>query len=276
MYAFLYAKDQVGALFRDITERKKAEEALKESEARYRSLFSSIGEGFGLHEMLFDSQGVPTDYRFLEVNTGFEKQTGLRAGEILGKTVCEVLPDLEPFWIETYGKVVVTGEPVRFENYDRSLKRYFEVYAFRPVEGRFATIFTDVTERKKVEEALKANERMATIGQTAGMVGHDLRNPLQSIAGEVYLAKSELDSLPDGENKRCLQESIQTIEAQVGYMDKIVSDLQTFVKPVEAKMEIISLRPVITALLAQTDFPKNIQASMQIDDKLIVNAGTSF
>ena len=77
---------------------------------------------------------------------------------------------------------------------------------------------------------------MATIGQTAGMVGHDLRNPLQTITGEVYLAKSELDSLPDGENKGCLQESIQAIEEQIGYMDKIVSDLQTFVKPVEAKI----------------------------------------
>ena len=158
VYAFLYSKDQVGALFRNTTQHKKAEEALKESEERYRTLFSSIGEGFGLHEMIFDSQGVPNDYRFLEVNTGFEKQTGLRASEILGKTVYEVLPDLEPFWIETYGKVVVTGEPARFENYNQSLKRYFEVYAFRPVEGRFATIFTDITERKKAEDTLKEAE----------------------------------------------------------------------------------------------------------------------
>ena len=145
-------------MFKDITEHKKAEVALKESEERYRSLFSSMDEAFALHEILYDSHGVPTDYRFLEINAAFERQTGLKASEIIGKTVCEVLPDLEPFWIETYGKVVVTGEPVRFENFSRSLKRYYEVYAYRPVQDRFAVIFTDITERKKTEEALKQSE----------------------------------------------------------------------------------------------------------------------
>ena len=113
---------------------------------------------------------------------------------------------------------------------------------------------------------------MAAIGQTAGMVGHDLRNPLQSIIGEVYLAKSELDSLPDGENKRCLQESVQAIEEQISYMDKIVSDLQTFVKPVEAQLETINLKPLITSVLAQVDIPKNIQAMTQIQEKVITKA----
>ena len=150
--------------------------------------------------------------------------------------------------------------------------RFYDVHAWKAGGNQVGVIFENITQRIALEKRSQDNERMAAIGQTAGMVGHDLRNPLQSIIGEVYLAKSELDSLPDGENKSCLQESVQAIEEQVGYMDKIVSDLQTFVKPVEAKMEIINLKPVVTALLAQTDFPKNVQASMQIDDKLIVNA----
>jgi PAS domain S-box-containing protein len=149
---------KLAVLFKDITERKKNEEALKESEERYRMLFSSIDEAFALHEMIFDSQGVPSDYRFLEVNGAFERQTGLKANEIIGKTVCEILPDLEPIWIETYGKVVLTGEQVKFENYSRSLKKYFEVFAFRPFQGKFAAIFVDISERKKTEQRLKEKD----------------------------------------------------------------------------------------------------------------------
>ena len=200
---------------RDISKRKQVEEASKESEERYRTLFSRIGEAFALHEMLFDRNGVPNDYRFLEVNGAFEKQTGLRANEIVGKTVREVLSDLEPFWIETYGKVVITGVPVRFENYNQSLNRFYEVYAFRPVPGRFAVLFTDITERVKLRQKLeeytknlellveqrtkqlKDTERLAAIGSTAGMVGHDIRNPLQAMISDAYLLRSELTSTPE-------------------------------------------------------------------------------
>jgi signal transduction histidine kinase len=79
------------------------------------------------------------------------------------------------------------------------------------------------------------------------MVGHDLRNPLQSIIGEVYLAESELKLHPEGEHKRCLQESIQAIAEQIGYMDKIVSDLQVFVRPVDVQKQKVKLKRLIEA-----------------------------
>ncbi len=128
---------------------------------------------------------------------------------------------------------------------------------------------------KLVEERTKQlqdKERMATIGQTAGMVGHDLRNPLQSITGEVFLAKNELKSLPDSEQKNNLQENIEVIAEQINYMDKIVSDLQTFVKPVEVHKQTTDLKQLITALVAQTEILKSIQINMQIDGALTVDA----
>jgi PAS domain S-box-containing protein len=142
-------------VFHDISDRRLAEKTLKQSEERYRTLFSNMDEAFALHEMIFDSQGIPVDYRFLEVNEAFERLTGFKESQIVGKTAREVMPSVEPFWIETYGKVVTTGEPVRFERYDQNTNKHYEVHAFRPVEGRCAVLFNDITERKQLQQRLE-------------------------------------------------------------------------------------------------------------------------
>ncbi len=133
----------------------RAEEALRQSEERYRHLFNSMTEGFSLHEILCDAEGKPYDYRYLEVNPAFEKLTGLKRESLLGQTALEVLPGLEPFWIETYGRVALTGEPAHFEYHTDALGRHYEVFAFRPAEGQFASLFLDVSARREAEEALR-------------------------------------------------------------------------------------------------------------------------
>ncbi len=138
---------------REVT-RHKVEADLRRSEARYQTLFNSVDEGFCLIELLFDEAAKPVDYRFLEMNGAFERQTGL--SRAVGKTALELVPDLEPFWFEMYGKVALTGEPVRFVDEAKAMKRWFDVFAFRP-EGEqiVAVLFTDVTERKQAETVLK-------------------------------------------------------------------------------------------------------------------------
>ncbi len=154
----------------DIAHRQD-EEALRESEERYRTLFSSMSEGFGLHEMIYDDAGKPVNYRFLEINHGFEEQTGLKREDVIGKTVLEVLPDTEPYWIETYGKVASTGESARFESYHGLLDRWYGVYAFSPARGRFAVLFTDITARKKAEEALRESREDLERAQAVAHIG---------------------------------------------------------------------------------------------------------
>jgi PAS domain S-box-containing protein len=136
-----------------LVERQHSEQALRQSEERYRILFDSIDEGFCIIEMIFDENDKPVDYRFLETNPAFERQTGLR--NALGKTMRELEPDHEKHWFEIYGYVALSGEAVRFENSAEMLHRYFDVYAFRfgqPEDRQVAILFNNIIERKKAEE----------------------------------------------------------------------------------------------------------------------------
>ena len=145
----------------DITEHNKAEIALRESESKYRSLFDNMNAGFAYHEIILDENNKPIDYRFLEANPAFEKFTGLKVDQIIGKTVTEVLPGTEndpADWIGKYGKVALTGAPFSFEDYSETINKWYNVSSYSPKKGYFAVTFTDITELKRVEQVLKESE----------------------------------------------------------------------------------------------------------------------
>ena len=144
-------RQKTSMILRDMTEKRKAER-------NYQTLFQEMLNGFALHEIICDASGKPVNYRFLAVNPAFERLTGLKAEQIIGKTVLEALPDTERSWIEIYGRVALTGEPAFFEDYSRTMDKYFEITAFQPEPMRFACIFSDTTDRKKAVEALRQSE----------------------------------------------------------------------------------------------------------------------
>ena len=147
------------AIVQDIIGQKRAEEALRESEFRYRTLFNSIDEGFCIIEVIFDENEKPIDYCFLETNPSFEKQTGLI--NVAGKRMRELAPKHEKHWFEIYGQIALTGQPARFQNRAEQLHRWYDVYAFRygePEKRQVAILFNDITKSKQTEEALRERE----------------------------------------------------------------------------------------------------------------------
>ena len=149
--------ERVVVLFHDETARARAEQAVREREARLSALFSQIDEGYCLAEIVCDADGTPVDYRFLEVNPLFEAMTGLHAAA--GRTALELVPGLESHWVETYARVALGREVLRFEQGSDVMGRWFDVFA-APVDpvGRFALVFRDVTTRHDAEVALRESE----------------------------------------------------------------------------------------------------------------------
>jgi signal transduction histidine kinase/ActR/RegA family two-component response regulator len=155
--------------------------AVNDSEARYQTLFDTLIEGFCTIEMIFDGDGKPVDYRFLEINPAFEKQTGLRNAQ--GKLMRDLAPHHEQHWFDIYGKIALTGEPLRFENEAKALGRFYDVRAYRvggPESRKVAILFSDITESKESQGKLRAQvERMNLLHQITRAVGE--RQDLPSI-----------------------------------------------------------------------------------------------
>jgi PAS domain S-box-containing protein len=160
----------------DITAHKKADEDLRESEKRYRSLFENMLEGFAYCRMLFDGNR-PKDFVYLAVNNAFEKLTGLK--NVAGKKVSEVIPGIKesnPELFEIYGRVALTGKPEMFETFSNAFGGWLSISVYSPGTGYFVAIFDNVTARKKAENELKlfrslidqANDAISVIDPETG------------------------------------------------------------------------------------------------------------
>jgi len=170
---------------------KKASENLKQ----FHELFHHMEQGFALHEMVYDENGNPVDYKFLLINGAFEELTGLKASDCIGKSVLEVLPETEEVWIENYARVAQTGEPLHFQNYSQSVDRYYNVVAYSPSKGHFAVIFSDVTQNVQFEkeliiakEAAVESDRLKTA--FVQNISHEIRTPLNAIVGFSKMLKN--------------------------------------------------------------------------------------
>lgn len=229
----------------EIAHRKRVEAQLRRSEECYRTLFESLDEGFCMIKVLFDEKNKPFDYCFLETNPAFEKQTGLR--DVQGKRVLELIPDLEQYWADVYGKVALTGEPIRFTQYVRGLGKWYDAYAFQinlPEPQTVAILFKDVTERhlaQQQREQLLAQaqfaqaeaERMNSIkDQFLAILSHELRTPLNPILGWAKLLQTRTLS------SEKISEALKTIERNAEMQSRLIDDLLDMATVLNGKLSL--------------------------------------
>lgn len=141
--------------YNDRQNLEEARQSLIKSEEKFRLLYTSMSQGLSLHEVITDESGKVVDYVFLDMNESYTRLLGITREMAIGKRITEVMPKVEPYWIEVLGQVALTGEPMYYENYMAITGGYYATYTYSPKERQFAVLITDMTERKNSEEKLK-------------------------------------------------------------------------------------------------------------------------
>ena len=218
--------EEVVGIVRDITDRKQAEDALRQSEEKYRVLFTRMVEGSALHDMVYDTSGNPVDYRIVDVNPAFEATLRIKREEVIGKTSREAYGVDVPPYLDIYARVAGTGQPEWFEVYFEPMKKYFAISAYSTKKGRFATIFEDITERRQAEELREhfikeLEQKNAELERFTYTVSHDLKSPLITIKGFAGLIE---DDAVKGDPVQ-LKKDISRITAAADTMQELLADV---------------------------------------------------
>jgi signal transduction histidine kinase len=204
----------------------------------------------------------------LKINLAYEKIIGVKAEDILDKTAKYISPNQELHWLDVPDRVSKTGISEHVELYNKDINKTLDCYYFLYSKNIVGTLFRDISERKKMEKQLQDQERLAAIGATAGMVGHDIRNPLQAISGDLYFIKKDLSKMPDSSPKENVTESLQAIESSVAYINKIVQDLQDYTRPIKLSIQEIDLEELCKEQLSDVNLPNNLIRSCQVNKEV--------
>ena len=240
---------------------------------------------------------VDGNSRVVDLNPAAQKAVGLEPLNVIGRTAEGVLRDWTGLPIDLGATDFAVGEMDKRRVYDMKVSPIKNSEG--DVVGRLLLLY-DITERKRMEEELGRHtehleelveertrelklsqerllqaERLAAIGKTAGMVGHDLRNPLQAMTSILYLAKQTLKS-PKAAEKQEAAKLLETLDEEIAYMGKIVEDLQDYARPLTPDLAETSLPDLIRDTFSTMKVPDNVKVSIQVEKdigKVMVDAG---
>jgi PAS domain S-box-containing protein len=238
----------VEGIFRDITERKQAEEALLVMEWKFRALFEKGPIGVAYHTMIYDISGKPIDYFFLDANETYKELTGV---DPRGKSVTQAFPGIEddPFdWIGTFGHVAQTGEQIRFEQYFQTNGQWYDCVGYQYKPDHFVAAFLNITKRKQAEEALKISSEK--IQMFAYSVSHDLKNPAIAIYGLTRLLTKHYRDILDERGQNYCQQILKSAEQ----VTALVGMINTYISTKEISLEIESIKLVDLLLMIREEF----------------------
>lgn len=265
----------------DITERKKSEEALQKSEAKLSALFSSMSEMVVLHELVYDKERKPANYRITDCNEAFTRITGISRKTAVGRLSTEVYGTKEAPYLNEYSKVVLTGKAYRYETYFPPMDKHFSISVISYEKNCFATVTTDITELKKAEtDIIKLNESLEqrVLDRTKQLeesnkaleafshsISHDLRAPLRSIVGFSQILIEEYQPILGSEGSRLLQIVIDSTKK----MNDLIEGLLKISKVNYVKVDkvIIDMNQILAYVLSNVhNFFDTSKVSFQIEN----------
>jgi PAS domain S-box-containing protein len=247
----LNGNKSVLSLARNVTEQKRLER-------EYQALFNEMLSPLAVHEVLGTAFDKSENYRLIAVNPAFERMTGLGSEDVLGRTLKEVLPNTDSRWLDIYGQVANSGTPVHFEAHFTDLGRLFEVTAFRSATRQVACIYTDISERRRLQEQYHQSAKLEAIGRLASGVAHDLNNLLMPILGYSEVA---LEMLAPDDSRAAPLKEIRTAGQQA---KGLVRQLLTFGQKQRLEVQKVDLNSVVSgfALLLERALRENIRFSL--------------
>ena len=289
-HVFRLPSGEIVAIYDDVTERLQAEEAAAESADNYLRLFDASLNGMAHCEMVLDEQGRPVDYRFLRVNDAFEAQTELKKEDVEGRTIREIIPGFEKSafdFIGVHGKVALTGEETEFEQYQEHLRRWYSVHLYSPRKGQFISMFSDITERKEIEQSIRRlNDELElrVLARTAALeavnrelksfaysVSHDLRAPLRALDGFSEILLQDHSETLDDSGRDCLRR----IKGAANHMAALIDGLLQLSRLsredlVLERIDLSAMSAAIVDDLRDGEAPRDVDVS--IADGLVAQA----